>query len=197
MSNSMRDVALKQSISHAFYTYAHINKDTNKIFYIGKGIKNRYKSTDRRNQYWHNIVNKHGYNAEILAYWKTEKEALDHEMLLISCFKEMNYKLANMTDGGEGTSGYKHSETTKLKMKNKVVLDETKQKISKSGENRIFSKETKQKLSDAKKGNTHCVGRKCSELTKQKISKKLKGRIMSEESRLKMIATKLAKRGAL
>ena len=195
MSHSMGDVASKSSISHAFYTYAHINKDTNKIFYIGKGFENRYKSTDRRNRYWHNIVNKHNFNAEILAYWNTEKEALDHEMLLISCFKDMGYKLANMTDGGEGTSGYKHSETTKLKMKNKVVSDEHKAKISKAGIGRKFSDKSKEKISAALKGNTNCFGRKCSEEVKQKISQKLKGRVMSEESRLKMIATKLAKRG--
>ena len=45
MLNSMGDVA-KQSISHAFYTYAHINPTTNKIFYIGKmrqAALNRYK----------------------------------------------------------------------------------------------------------------------------------------------------------
>ena len=36
-----------------------------------------------------------------------------------------------------------------------------------------------------------------SEETKEKIRQKLLGRVMSEESRLKMIATKLAKRGAV
>ena len=37
MLNSMRDVE-KSSISHAFYTYAHINKETNKI------LKSKYYS---------------------------------------------------------------------------------------------------------------------------------------------------------
>ena len=195
MSYSMGDVASKSSISHAFYTYAHINKDTNKIFYIGKGFENRYKSTDRRNNYWHNIVNKHDFNAEILAYWDTEKEALDHEMLLISCFKDMGYKLANMTDGGEGTSGYKHSDETKLKMSKKSLSIETKEKIGLAHLGMKRSVEAKQNMSNAQKAIVNRNRPPCSEETKLKISKATKGRVMSEESRLQMIATKLAKRG--
>jgi hypothetical protein len=191
----MGDVASKSSISHAFYTYAHINKDTNKIFYIGKGFENRYKSTDRRNSYWHNIVNKHNFNAEILAYWNTEKEALDHEMLLISCFKDMGYKLANMTDGGEGTSGYKHSDETKLKMSKKSLSIETKEKIGLAHLGMKRSVEAKQNMSNAQKAIVNRNRPPCSEETKLKISKATKGRVMSEESRLQMIATKLAKRG--
>ena len=65
---------------------------------------------DNRNPYWHNIVNKYGRpTVKLLARWDTEQEALDHEKLLILCFKDMGYKLANITDGGEGTSGYKHT----------------------------------------------------------------------------------------
>ena len=84
------------------YTYAHTRNDTGKIFYIGKGIKYRCNESRSRNQYWKNIVEKHGYKIEILAYWKTAEEAYDHEKLLISCFKDMGYELANLTDGGEG-----------------------------------------------------------------------------------------------
>jgi hypothetical protein len=197
MSYSMGDVASKSSISHAFYTYAHINKDTNKIFYIGKGFENRYKSTDRRNSYWHNIVSKHDFNAEILAYWDTEKEALDHEMLLISCFKDMGYKLANMTDGGEGTSGYKHSLETKIKMSKKTLSEQTRKKIGLAHFGMKRSAEAKKNMSNAQKSILNRQRPPCSEETKQKISQKLKGRVMSEESRLKMIATKLAKRGKL
>ena len=220
MLNSMRDVA-KSSISHAFYTYAHINPTTNKIFYIGKGTKNRYKTIEKRNIHWKNIVNKYGFNAEILAYWDTESEAFDHERLLISCFKDMGYKLANKTDGGEGPVGYKHTQEFKnrvseklkgkivsketkeklrisaLKRPKRIMSEESKKKISESLKGKPRSEETKKKISIAHQGNKHCLGKKCSEETKKKISEKLKGRIISEESRLKMIATKLAKRNKL
>ena len=53
---------------------------------------------------------------QILSNWNTEKEAFDHEMLLISCFKELGHKLCNQTNGGEGVSGVKFSEERKAKL---------------------------------------------------------------------------------
>jgi len=181
MLNSMGDVAVKPSISHAFYTYAHINPTTNKIFYIGKGKKSRYLATAKRNPHWTNIVKKHGFKAEILAYWQNEKDALDHEKLLISCFKDMGYTLANKTDGGE----------------NCHLSDETKKQISLSLTGKKRSEEVRKKLSESALKRKPQKRPPCSEETKKLLSQKLKGRVMSEESRLKMIATKLAKRGQL
>jgi hypothetical protein len=100
----------------SYYTYAHTRNDTGKIFYIGKGKESRHLAVARRNAHWTNIANKYGFQAEILAHWSTEQEALDHEILLISCFRDMGYDLANYTDGGEGLSGIKHSEETKQKI---------------------------------------------------------------------------------
>jgi len=61
---------------------------------------------DGRNSHWQNIVNKYGRpHVELLARWDTETEALDHEKLLISCFRDMGYKLANKAEGGTGASG--------------------------------------------------------------------------------------------
>lgn len=112
-----------------FYTYAHTKPDGT-IFYIGKGYGRRAWKTYGRNKHWKAIVEKYkNFNVKILANWKTEKEAFQHEILLIDCFKQLNYSLANKTNGGEGSSGYKHLEKTKLKMKH-VTSDETKQKIS-------------------------------------------------------------------
>lgn len=83
-----------------FYTYAH-SKPEGKIFYIGKGQGKRAWDKTSRNPHWHNIVNKYGFNAQVLAEWETEKEALEHEVFLIACFKDMGYELANITAGGE------------------------------------------------------------------------------------------------
>lgn len=94
-----------------FYTYMHTRNDTGKPFYIGKG---RWKRAwdhrrSKRGAHWSSIVKKHGYTVHILAYWQTEREAFDHERLLIESFRSIGYRLANKTDGGEGTSGYKLS----------------------------------------------------------------------------------------
>jgi hypothetical protein len=106
------------------YTYAHTKPDGT-IFYIGKGIGRRAYSKNR-NDHWKRIVSKYGYEVQILAHWDTEAEALDHEVLLISCMKDMGIELANMTDGGEGATGYQHTEESKAKIskvrKGKIVL---------------------------------------------------------------------------
>jgi len=63
---------------------------------------------DTRNSHWQNVVNKYGKpHVELLAGWDTEEEALDHERLLIACFRDMGVELTNKSDGGEGTSGFK------------------------------------------------------------------------------------------
>jgi hypothetical protein len=99
-----------------FYTYAHTKPDGT-IFYIGKGTGVRAWKKTSRNPHWKNVVLKYKtYNVEILANWNTEKEALNHEILLISCFRDLGYKLVNMTDGGEGTSGLKMTEEVKQKI---------------------------------------------------------------------------------
>jgi hypothetical protein len=124
-----------------FYTYAHTKPDGT-IFYIGKGTGVRAWKKTRRNQHWKNIIAKYKtYGVEILANWDTEKEALNHEILLISCFRDLGYKLANVTNGGEGTSGYKHTKEWKQKAKlawsgnnnpnfGKPLPEKVKQKIS-------------------------------------------------------------------
>ena len=64
------------------------------------------------------IVAKYGKpNVQILANWDTEEEAFSHEILLIDCFKELGHKLCNLSNGGEGPSGLKHSEESKEKMR--------------------------------------------------------------------------------
>jgi len=100
-----------------FYTYAHYTPDKN-LFYIGKGNGRRAYIFHKRNNHWNNIVKKHGKpEVQILAHWNTEAEAFDHEKLLISCFKDMGHTLCNMSEGGEGPTGLKHSEEFKQKIR--------------------------------------------------------------------------------
>lgn len=98
-----------------FYTYAH-KKPNGEIFYIGKGSLKRAYAYDNRNSYWKNIVAKYGLIVDILSTWSDEQEAISHEKLLIACLKDMGIKLCNITNGGEGVSGLKHTKETKEKL---------------------------------------------------------------------------------
>lgn len=115
-----------------YYVYGYIRLDTNSYFYIGKGTGIRYKRIDLRSNHFKNIINKVDCVVEIIKDNLTEKEALELECELIQqlVFEEgytmefddyddknkngINH-LVNNTYGGEGISGYKHTDETKKK----------------------------------------------------------------------------------
>lgn len=122
-----------------FYTYAHFRPD-NSVFYIGKGRGRRAWAKDNRNPHWHHIIAKHGeHKAEVLAQWPTEQEAFDHEKFLIWCFRDMGYSMANIADGGEGPTGYRHTEETKAKLSvhHKRLHNLPEQKAKNSARNKL------------------------------------------------------------
>ena len=141
--------------TNMFYTYAHFKPD-GRAFYIGKGSRNRHLSSSR-GSHWKNIVAKEGgFRSEILAFWPSESEAFEHEKFLIKCFRELGFKLCNLTDGGEGTAGIKLGEEERLKrsraLTGKKKSDETRAKMSAYHlANPKHSAETREKMSIAAK----------------------------------------------
>lgn len=111
-----------------YYVYAYVRLDVNTYFYIGKGKDNRYKRIDLRNNHFKNILNKVNCAVEIIKEDLTEYEALELEKDIIDMlvfeegytmeFDNFNDKndgynhLVNNTYGGEGISGYRHTEET-------------------------------------------------------------------------------------
>ena len=90
-----------------FYVYAHYTPE-GRLFYIGKGFKNRAYVFYQRGTHWNNVVAKHGSPlVKILAEFDIEQDAFAKEIELIKHYREQGFKLCNVTDGGEGTSGYK------------------------------------------------------------------------------------------
>jgi len=100
--------------------YFHINKSNSVIFYVGIGNKKRPYSKRSRSQFWKNIVNKYDYLVEVVHSDLKLDEALDLERYYIKLFGRLDTgsgSLVNLTDGGEGSDGYKHSDETKAKIK--------------------------------------------------------------------------------
>jgi group I intron endonuclease len=130
--------------------------------------------------------NKYGlenWKSEVLKECQTQEELNYWEQYYI---KELNTKKPNgynLTDGGEGCSGYQCSEEHKLK-----------NSLAKSGVNhpnwgKHLSDETKKKISDATKGirrSLGMTGHHHSDESRKKMSEVRKGKHFSEETRKKM-----------
>jgi len=186
------------------YVYQHIRKDKNNVFYIGIGSDKNYTRANNfkgRNEIWNNIHNKTEVFVEILFENITWTEACEVEKKLIFQYGRLNNNtgiLANMTDGGEGTL-------------NRVISEETRQKLGNGNRGKKRTEESKLKQSDSTKGlkkpesqslklKSFRTGKKWDENVKKKISEKKlglsswnKGLKFSEESREKMSLSKKIK----
>jgi hypothetical protein len=164
--------------SYQFYVYCHRRKTDGRCFYIGKGSGKRYKAKESRNPYWWNIVNKHGFESEILINGLTEEKAFELEAELC---KQIGYKnLCNVREE-LGNGGWSHSEETKQQignaLKGKIQSKETIEKRSKSllGNKALSSQERSDKISKSLYGNTKRA---------IKISKSLLGKSKTKEHSL-------------
>ena len=186
-----------------FYVYEHIRKDTLIPFYIGKGKDRRARSLSGRSPYWLNVVNKAGgYEIKYLAKDIDEEFAFLLEIEAIDVYRKRGLMLANLTDGGEGISGYKYSPEIiqKIAEKNRGLKrsDDSKEKMSAIKRGRKLPEETKAKMSATKKGKppnnmgkVYTVSKPFSEEHRNKMSESRKGRKMSVESSIKKsLATK-------
>jgi len=91
-------------MDNQFYVYLHRKATNNEIFYVGKGKDYRAWNKQHRSKYWIRIVNKYGLIVELYKTNLTENEAFDLEKELIKNLGKKN--LCNLTDGGEGMSGF-------------------------------------------------------------------------------------------
>jgi len=97
--------------------YLHYRLDTGECYYIGKGTKKRAKAKDGRNPIWNRIVKKAGYKIVIVNFFENEKDSLSLEVDLIARYSPK----ANITIGGEGVSGLKHSDSSKEKLRQSTL----------------------------------------------------------------------------
>ena len=123
--------------------YRHL-KPNGEVFYIGIGNIKRPYERRHHNNLWDKVIKKHpNYEIQVLKKNATLEEVKDLEIILISyygrkCDKTGN--LCNLSLGGEGAFGFKHSKESKDKMsksrqgfvpwnKNKILTDEHKLKL--------------------------------------------------------------------
>ena len=158
-----------------FYcVYEHIRPDTGVVFYVGKGRKSR--STEMkggRNKHHLRIQAKLAklslkVEVRIIACFMDEKDAFAFERERVAFWRSNGVSLANMTDGGDGTSGWKHSkewsDAQRARWIGKKHRPESIEKMRKSSTGIKHTEETKAKIALASSLKRH------SRETKKKIS---------------------------
>lgn len=159
------------SESNKYYVYLLIRNDDNNPFYVGKGCNGREKDHRRRvikdnhsniylqrhiKKLWKNNLD---YCEYIFIRGLSEEKALSIEIKTIKYYKNLGYKLYNLTDGGRGTSGTKkdlHGEKNpfydkKHKKESREAMSKWKKKNYLGEKNPFYGKkhnwETKKKIS--------------------------------------------------
>lgn len=130
----------------SYYVYLLIDPRDSSIFYVGKGKGRRCfnhlyeaRSTNKNSPKLQKIrkIESLGLDVVIKKVEEnvTDSQAQELECLIISEARNKGIALTNLTAGGDGSSGYKHTEEAKQKIKEsqlgKVVSEETKAKLSK------------------------------------------------------------------
>ena len=160
---------MQQQTENRFYVYEHLRSDTGAIFYVGKvtGKRSSVRSHHHRNEFWQRIEKKAGgFFIQIVAKNIDEELAFLIEQERIAQLRTIGIRLCNMTDGGDGTSGWIKTPEWREKVgaahRGKVISKETRIKISESVKALGFmhTEEMRQQISAAHKGKKRSLGYK-------------------------------------
>jgi group I intron endonuclease len=137
----------------------------------------------------YNAIRKYGENKfHITSLWSghVSPDSLKTlEKYFIRCLNTMRPNGYNLTEGGDGSFGFKHSEEYKQSMRDRFISEATRQKMSRIHKGKVISQHQKQIVAEKLRGNQHMLGHRHSEETRAKIAAAGRGRIISEETRRK------------
>lgn len=99
-----------------YFAYIHCKPDGTP-FYVGKGNSRRVGEIRRNNKFHRDVCSKYGEENILVGKIECSSEsiAFDLERGLIKCLRRMSVNLANVTDGGEGSSGWKAPDSYREK----------------------------------------------------------------------------------
>ena len=131
-----------------FYVYKWFNIETNEVFYIGKGCRNRYKEISRRNKDFLDYYNKHSCSSEIIEFFDSEEEAFQREYQLIQEYKQLGQAQTNLDQGGKGGCHFVWTPEMKDYMSRNNPMKELKQRERMSKNNPMHNPEIAQKVAE-------------------------------------------------
>lgn len=167
------------------HVYVVTNLTNNKI-YIGKTVgtpeirlRKHFQNSVNGLAYLHRAIKKYGrqsFTIRSLAEVGTEEQALRLEKFFIKCLESNSPEFGyNLTEGGDGISGYRHREESKRQCR-----------LNNIGKHKV-SDDVRKRLSESRKrftGENHPrFGVRLSDSTKQKMRKAKLGKPWSEARR--------------
>lgn len=154
------------------YIYLIVNKVNGKT-YVGQHKSNNWKDSYMGSGVaLRNAKNKYGienFEKFLIQYVATIEEANAQEEFWIAEYRKRGKAEYNLTAGGDGCKGIKHSEESKMKNR----LAHLGKKLYPNG--RVFTEDWKKHISEGRKGIASFTGKHHSEETKTKISKSKMG----------------------
>lgn len=195
-----------------------VTNSVNGKIYIGKttyDLRKRkwmHHSASKRkidNSYFHKAIRKYGTESfiwEEIDSASTEEDLNKLEIKHIAEYKE-KYPIYNLTAGGEGSTGYRHSVEAKREMSKRrkgkplgPFTEEHRENLRKANLGKKHTKEHREKVSKSLIGNKRCVGFKKSPESIEKFRRSHSGeknwnygKHLSDETKEKIAATKRGK----
>lgn len=180
-----------------FLIYGLVDPRTEQVRYIGKSCSGltrprnhalpsvlRQHDTHERN--WVRSLRKAGlsFKITVLEEVSTGEHLGEIERFWIAQGRGLGWRLTNLTKGGDGTLGYRHTEATKARLRaqsdGRVASAETRAKISAASAGRRISADARERIAASKRGKPRSEG------TRLKLREANLGKTYPEAYRLKM-----------
>lgn len=189
-----------------YYVYIFFRPWDGSPCYVGKGRRHRWLEHDRLgadhyNPHFANVLKKAGGTLPKVKVCEglTGAEALEVEIAFIAAIGRQQHggPLVNLTDGGDGASGWRHSPEAKVRIAEALaareITDATREKLRTAATGKTGTKhsdEFKAKISRIHKGRVK------SDAEREAIRRAKIGHVVSPETRAKISAALKARRAA-
>lgn len=177
-----------------FYVYVHLRADNMEPFYVGKGSADRAYRKNHRSKWWERTVNKYGYIIKIVDNDLYEHEAFELEEFLIQELGRKDLKLGtllNLTDGGDGISGYRFTPEQRVNLSNSHKGERSHNFGKKGLDSPLYGK--RQSKETIEKRRLKLIGRKRNDDLKMQASIRMLGVKLSQDTRDKIAKSKCEK----
>ena len=131
-----------------FYVYEWYIKDTNEIFYVGKGIGKRYKVTKGRNSQFNKMLEKYDCDSRIIKWFQNEKDAFEYEAQRIDELKAIEMCKCNIHPGGAGGSSEHWTDELRKSYSINNVMKRPEQRERMSIDNPMKNPEVAEKVAE-------------------------------------------------